>query len=415
MTHGLSESMNSTISFKRNRIARALASTTVLCVGTIPAAAAPTPSGLADLASAQVSTSSGSDTFAIRADVVHVGDGQTIENGVVVIEGANIKSVGTEAGEGVRVVEVDGHVSPGLIAVRDATGAGSENDESTRKMTPTADVARAFDPSHPAWKHVVRQGVTTVIMTPSSSAIAGGTAAVVSPARGEIVRRGALLPLGLSSRSISNTIAPTSYAGLYQMLDEAFASAEGDSPLARAKRGELPVLLEAVSRVEVGNAIAFAKEHGLTGALVGAPRAGDQVDAIAESGLSVVFEPDGIGAQPHRTASALALEEAGVPFAFTSDAQSRGAAAMRMTVARFLRDGLKRESAMRALTETPAMIAGVDATHGTVAAGKAADLVVWSGDPLELTSRVLQVYAGGEAVLSEDEDSVARTGEANDR
>ena len=392
--------MNSTNTRKRNGLRHVIASTAVVCAGT-------------PLIAAQEGDPAGPETFALRADVVHIGDGTTIENGVVIIEGDTIKSVGTEAGEGVRVVEVDGHVSPGLIAVRDGTGAESENNESTRKMTPTADVSRAFDPTNPAWKHVVDQGVTTVVMTPSSSAIAGGTAAVVSPARGEIVQREVLLPLGLSSRSISFAVAPTSYAGMYQMLDDAFASADGDSPLARAKSGELPVLLEAISRVEVGNAIAFAKKYGLSGALVGAPRAGDQVDAIKDAGLSVVFEPAEIGAQPHRTASALALEKAGIPFAFTSDAQSRGAASMRMTAARFLRDGLKRESAIKALTQTPATIAGIDATHGTVAAGKVADLVVWSGDPLELTSRVLQVYAGGEAALAED--SAAPMGKANDR
>ena len=52
------------------------------------------------------------------------------------------------------------------------------------------------------------------------------------------------------------------------------------------------------------------------------------------------------------------------------------------------------------MTADAARIAGVDATHGTIATGRAADLVVWSGPPTDLTSRVHSVYAGGHLVHS---------------
>ena len=144
------------------------------------------------------------DVFALRASKVHIGDGRTLEGGVLVIDGGTIRSVGEVAPDGLAVVEVKGEIAPGFIAMRDATGAGGENNETTRKFTPTADVSLAFDPKHPAWAHLVSQGVTTVVMTPSSSRIAGGLDAIVSPARGEVVKRRAALHLGMSSRSLSN-------------------------------------------------------------------------------------------------------------------------------------------------------------------------------------------------------------------
>lgn len=338
------------------------------------------------------------DTFALRASHVHVGDGQVLLDAVVVVEGDKIKSVGTNVPRGVRVVDVDGHIAPGMIALRESTGAGGENSEVARKSTPEADLAYAFDPTHPAWKHLVAQGVTTVVLTPSSSRIAGGLAAIVSPARGEVVKRGAALTLGLSSRSLSSTEEPTSYAGLYAHVAAAFAGAADGSPLARAKAGQLPVMIEAVSRSEVARAAAFAKKHGLKGAIVGAPQADEVLDAIKGAGLGVVFEPVGPGGSRNVVESALALHEAGVPFAFTSDAQSAGPAGMRMTVAACARGGLDANAALRAMTGGAATLAGVGASHGTLAAGKAADIVVWSGAPTDLTSRVHAVYAGGDLV-----------------
>jgi len=354
---------------------------------------APTASG-----AGSISQPTGPDTFALRAKSVHVGDGTVVANGVVVIKDGVIQSVGNAAPDGVEVLDVDGQIAPGFIGLREGTGVGSENNESTRKLTPTADVARAFNPEHPSWKHLVSQGFTAVVVTPSSSRIAGGTAAVVSPATGAILKRRAMVSLGMSSRSLSTSVEPTSYAGLYGHLEKAFAEAGDKSPLAMAKAGTMPVLIEAVNRAEVMNAAQFAKGHGLKGAILGATRSSDLVDVIKDAGLSVVFEPISAGSSRQVHESALSLEKAGIPFAFTADANRRGPSAMRMTAAAFMRAGLAPKTALTAMTKNAADIAGVGKTHGTIAKGKSADLVVWSGDPTDLTSRVLHVFAAGSHV-----------------
>lgn len=338
------------------------------------------------------------DTVAIRATKVHIGDGRVVENGVLVIQDGVVQSVGASAPEGVSVTEVEGEIAPGFIAMRDATGAGSENNETTRKFTPTADVSRAFDPHHPAWAHLVSQGITTVVMTPAAGRIAGGLDAIVSPASGEIVLRGVALHLGLSSRSLSSSIEPTSYAGLYAHLEKHFADDAEGSPFARAKSGSLRVMMEAYSKSEVVRAVAFAKAHGLKGAIIGASKAGDQVEVLKASGLGIVFEPMAAGARADVVTSAIALSDAGVAFAFASDAGSRGASAMRMTAAACVRGGLDAKVALSAMTKSAADMLGVSKTHGTLEAGKVADFVVWSGAPTDLTSRANHVYAGGKLV-----------------
>lgn len=349
-------------------------------------------------------TAPAADAFALKAASVHVGDGTTIENGVVVVENGKIKSVGQGAPEGVRLIEVDGHLTPGLIAMRDATGTGGERSETTRKFTPNADMARAFDPDHPAWKKVVEQGITTVLLTPGPSQIAGGACAAVSPGTGEVVERGAAVALGMSSRVFTFGVEPTSYAGLFGHLERLFAEAAADSPLGRAKAGQVPVLMEATSRSEALRAIEFAGKHGLSGAIVGLQRGEEIVDEIKEAGLAVVLESIGAGAAPSRLDAAQAFAEKGVPFAFTADSERRGPASLRMTAATYIRRGLAPAAALTAMTAGAAGIAGVD-DRGTLAAGKVADLVVWSGNPTDLTSRVQHVFAGGEHVHDATQES----------
>jgi imidazolonepropionase-like amidohydrolase len=73
--------------------------------------------------------------------------------------------------------------------------------------------------------------------------------------------------------------------------------------------------------------------------------------------------------------------------------------------------GLDRDTALRALTINPARIAGIDDRLGSLEPGKDGDLVIWSGDPLDVLSRVeralidgseVYTYADGESVFAGD-------------
>jgi imidazolonepropionase-like amidohydrolase len=54
-----------------------------------------------------------------------------------------------------------------------------------------------------------------------------------------------------------------------------------------------------------------------------------------------------------------------------------------------------REQAIRWITANPAWALGIDSVTGTLEAGKAADVVVWSGDPFSIYSKAEQVYNEG--------------------
>jgi imidazolonepropionase-like amidohydrolase len=64
--------------------------------------------------------------------------------------------------------------------------------------------------------------------------------------------------------------------------------------------------------------------------------------------------------------------------------------------------GLPREAALRAVTIVPAQIAGLDQRIGSIEAGKDADLLLFSGDPLSSQARLREVYINGKPVYRDE-------------
>ena len=185
------------------------------------------------------------------------------------------------------------------------------------------------------------------------------------------------------------------------MLEQLFRRGQG--PFARAKRGELPVTIQAWDRHEVLRAAALAQELGLTGSIRGAPLAGDPdvIAALRASALGVIVGPYSAQQTQPSLESVKLLAEAGVPVAFALDAPAHAPDELRLSAARALRAGASRDAVWKALTEDAARLAGAKTT-GTLAAGQDADFVLWSGDPLDLRSRVVSVWVDGKRAWSSE-------------
>ena len=57
--------------------------------------------------------------------------------------------------------------------------------------------------------------------------------------------------------------------------------------------------------------------------------------------------------------------------------------------------GMSHDDALRAITLTPAEVFGVADRIGSLAPGRNANVVVWSGDPFEFATRAEHVFVGG--------------------
>jgi hypothetical protein len=96
------------------------------------------------------------------------------------------------------------------------------------------------------------------------------------------------------------------------------------------------------------------------------------------------------------------LQEAHLEFAFTQPANQADLLATQdfplFPVAYLVKCGLPRKVAVEALTARPAALLGLDKTHGTIEPGKAADLLIVTGDPLDPGSQLSQVLIEGRTV-----------------
>ena len=54
------------------------------------------------------------------------------------------------------------------------------------------------------------------------------------------------------------------------------------------------------------------------------------------------------------------------------------------------------DHALAAITKNPAQVWGIDSSYGTLEAGKDADVVIWDGDPLDVTSAPTAVFIKGQ-------------------
>jgi imidazolonepropionase-like amidohydrolase len=123
---------------------------------------------------------------------------------------------------------------------------------------------------------------------------------------------------------------------------------------------------------------------------------------LAAADVPVILDPlnnlpsdfDRLGS---RFDNAKLLNEAGVHIAF-SFSDSFQVRKNRQLAGNAVAHGLPWDAALAAITSSPAEIFGIGKDHGRIEKGQLADLVLWSGDPLEVTTVAEQVWIAGNAV-----------------
>lgn len=169
--------------------------------------------------------------------------------------------------------------------------------------------------------------------------------------------------------------------------------------------GKIPALVEAHRADAIKLAIqVFRDEYKLRMVLLGADDAFRLAELLAEKQVAVAVGPELVRTVDHETVNlAQVLANRGIPFGFQSKATS-GVKLLPLAVQYAVRRGLGVEDALAGLTTTPARLLSLDKQVGALAVGKDADLVVLSGPPFELSTRVLAVMIDGRWVYQAEED-----------
>lgn len=375
----------------------------------------------------------------IRGATVHTaGSRGTLHDADVLVRGGIIREVGTNLAPpaGTPVVEANGRpLTPGLFGGLTALGL-----EEVSAEAPTVDHGMApgamTPPHHPTWRPefditlaynprssvigVNRvEGITFTVLAPSSlpggSFVAGQGAAVRLDGGFDAViadSRSLFIDLGASASQLSGG----SRAGQYMLLDQAAEEARptlgGPAPghglLTLAGKRAIAdyfaggrVVFSVHRAADIRQMLAFARRNGMSPVIAGGAEAWLLADQLAAADVPVFVDAlvnlpssfDQLGATLENAAR---LHAAGVRVAFSQvgDA-SHNARKVRQLAGNAVAHGLPWEAALAGLTAVPAEVFGFGDTQGRIEPGLRADLVLWSGDPLEVAEYAEQVWFDG--------------------
>ena len=374
--------------------------------------------------------------------------GQGIERGTVLIENGRISAVGASVTvpDDAQVVDAEGAwVLPGFIDAHAHVGVSEEAEgwagQDTNEMTePVTAQVRAIDGINPAdlgFRDAIMGGVLAVNVNPGSGNPIGGQT-VALKCWGRTVDQMVLRqPSGMKSALGENPKrvygeqkkTPSTRLGTAAVIRGALVAAanyleridaEQRKPEAERKPVERDLKLEALGLVlrkeipwrqhchradDIATAIRIADEFGYDLVIDHGTEAHLLADLIAARGTPVIIGPlftsrSKVELRNRSLANPGRLVSAGVTIAITTDHPVVPINFLVHQASLAVKDGLDRENALRALTINPARIAGIDARLGSIEPGKDADLVIWSGDPLDVLSRAVRVFIDGTEIYS---------------
>jgi len=385
------------------------------------------------------------ETTAIVGGRIHtVGPQGTIENGTVLIVDGRIAAVGAdvEVPAGAETIDAAGKVvTPGLfspygqLGLVEVSSSAGPVDYSQRgeQFTASFDVADAYNPRSTLIPVNRIEGVTRAVVAPSPGYpdetghghILAGLAAVVNLGNDDVLDQRAaamIVVLGEGGASLSGGTRTGAWLTLRNALDEALDYREHKGDFERGMRrdythsmtdlealqgvvnGNTPIIVSIDRASDIEVLLDFVNEYSVNAIIAGGSEAWMLADELAAARIPVIVGPsanlpgnfDRINA---RLGTASILINAGVKVAIAdSDAQTHNARNITQSAGNAVAYGLDWNAALQAITLTPAEIFGMAATTGSLETGKAADVVIWPGDPLELTNYPDAVFINGVAV-----------------
>ncbi len=370
----------------------------------------------------------------IRNATVHTGGTRgVLAAHDVLVQGGVVRAVGSglAAPAGVTVLDAKGRpltaglfggftglgieeVSAEAATVDAALALGAQVPAQTQYWRPEFDVDVAFNPRSSSVAVNRIEGITFTVLTPGSqsggSFVAGQGSAVLLDGRFDAALPGSR-SLFVNLGGDMSPLSGGSRAGQWMLLEQAVTEARtgvSDGLLTRAGRGALAGYLRngrVVFRVDraadILQALTFARANGMRPVILGGAEAWQVTDALKAAQAAVFVDalanlPSSFDALGSSLENAARLHRAGVPVGFTNLSDgTHNARKVRQLAGTAVSYGLPWEAGLAGLTTVPADVFGLGAQRGRIEVGQTADLVLWSGDPLEVNTVADQVWFAG--------------------
>lgn len=377
---------------------------------------------------------------AFRGATILPISGPPIESGVLVVQDGRILAVGgaaTAIPAGATIHEVAGKVvMPGLVDTHSHIGGGDGGDRSSA-IHPSVRIMDAVNARDAGIRKAQAGGVTTVNVMPGSGLLMSGQT-VYLKLRGNARTIYDLLlcadyrtdicggmKMANGTNPIGSGTQPGTRARSAALVRERFVRAQEYRERVRAagrdasrmpsRDLELEALVEVLDgrRVvhhhthrhdDVLTAIRLAQEFGYRMVLQHVSEAWKVADEIAASGypasIIVIDAPGGkLESVDVSIENGVALERAGALVGFHTDDGITDSRFFLRSAGMSVRYGMSREAALAGMTIAGARMMDADDRIGTLEAGKDADFIVLSGDPLSVYTHVEQTWVEGSKVF----------------
>lgn len=396
------------------------------------------------------------ETTAIVGAKVHtVGPRGTIDNATIIIVDGRIQRVGSglRIPNGAAQIDASGKIiTPGLFSplgqlglVEVGNSAGPvDSSQAGDQFTAGFDIADAYNRRSTLIPVQRIEGITRAAIAPSPGSaddfgnmghVVSGLAAIVNLGDENVLdkRHAAMVvTLGESGSRFAAGSRSNAWLILRNALDEAIDYRDHKGDFERGMRrsyrhsmadlealqgviaGDIPLLVNVHRAADIEVLIELTEEYELRAIIAGGAEAWMLAEQLAAADIAVILSvtdnlPANFDRLNARRGAANVLHEAGVAYALTdSSSASHNARNATQSAGNAVADGLSWDAALRAITLTPAEMYGVADDVGSIEAGKAADLVIWPADPLELTTYPEQVFIGGVAISMESRQTLLR-------
>jgi imidazolonepropionase-like amidohydrolase len=362
--------------------------------------------------------------------------------GIVLVEAGKIVAVGqVDVPEGAEIIDACGQwVLPGFIDAHTHLGICEEiyrveGDDCNEMTDPVTPQMRALDGIHPEDEGLldaVKGGVTTAFTAPGSGNVIGGTGLVIKTT-GKVVDKmvvrepaGLKIAFGENPKRVYGDAKkmPMTRMGTSALLRETLVKAQTYLEKLQAgqvdasKRPERDLKMESMIKVltreiplrahahradDIMTAVRIASEFNLDLVIEHCTEGHKVAEELAAAGIPAVVGPS----MSNRAKVELkditfktpgVLAKAGVKIALMTDHPVIPIQFLPICAGLAVREGLTQEEALKAITINAAEILGVQHTVGSLAPGKDADVVIWSGNPLEVMSKPNLVMINGKVV-----------------
>lgn len=317
------------------------------------------------------------------------------------------------------VIDLKGlYVTPGIVEPHCQIGllehgvgwAGSDENEDQEPLQDQCYAIDGINMHDRSFEDFRKSGITTVGIFPGNNSVVGGYGTAIK-CKGKIVDEaiiksdvGLKVALGgtVKAHFKEKNKAPLTRMGIMSILNQFILDSKMNATNEKVTSGELPLIINCERLDDIHSAIRFGEKHNLKIRLVGLADYEDAKDLLIEKNIKYALGPimgyatqkETCNRDRYRRIETFSMMHGSLT---TSHPSINGRYAI-LQGSIMNQNGLEMPSVLKALSINAAEFLGIEDRVGSIEVGKDADLVIWDGHPLELTTKVLATMIDGEFV-----------------